>query len=167
MQAQGDSVSLEQIENLRAQYGLDKPLVVQYLKWIRNMLHGDFGMSLEWGRPVSELIGERLLLTIILAGSAMLLTWAIALPIGVYTAVRQHTVADYLFTFLGFLGLAIPDFLLALVLMYVAYAWFGANISGLFSPEYIDAPWSLARAFDLLKHLWVPSLVLGAAGAAA
>ena len=167
LQAQGDSVSLDQIEGLRAQYGLDKPLVVQYLKWVGNMLHGDLGMSLEWGRPVAELIGERLLLTIILACTAMLLTWAIAVPIGVYSAVRQHSVADYLFTFIGFLGLAIPDFLLALVLMYAAYAWFGANVSGLFSPEFIDAPWTMARIADLLKHLWVPSLVLGASGAAA
>jgi len=167
LQAQGDSVSIEQIASLREQYGLDKPLAVQYFKWIGNMFRGDFGMSLEWGRPVGDLIGERLLLTIVVAASAMLFTWAIAIPVGIYSAVRQHSVGDYAFTLLGFLGLAIPDFLLALVLMYVSYAWLGVNISGLFSPKYIDAPWSLARVGDLLKHLWIPSIVLGAAGSAA
>lgn len=167
LQAQGDAVSQEQIAGLREQYGLDKPLVVQYLKWIGNMLHGDFGMSLEWGKPVLELIGGRMLLTIIVAFSAMLFTWAVALPIGIYSAVRQHSIGDYACTLIGFLGLAIPDFLLALLLMFGCYAWLGINVSGLFSPSYIDAPWSWARGWDLLQHLWIPSLVLGAAGAAA
>jgi peptide/nickel transport system permease protein len=167
LQSQGDPTSQELIDALREQYGLDKPLYIQYFKWIGGVLQGDFGMSLEWGEPVSKLIGERLLLTIILACSAMLLTWIIALPIGVYSAVHQRSFGDYVFTLIGFMGLAIPDFLLALILMFGCYSLFGINISGLFSPEYIDAPWSLGRAFDLFKHLWIPSLVLGAAGAAA
>ena len=167
LQAQGDTVSLQQVEGLRAQYGLDRPLVVQYLNWIGNMFRGDFGMSLEWGRPVSELIGERLLLTIAVACAAMLFTWALAIPIGVYSAVRQRSWGDYTVTLVGFLGLAIPDFLLAMVIMYISYAWFGWDMSGLFSPAYIDAPWSMGRVFDLLTHLWIPSLVLGASGTAA
>jgi peptide/nickel transport system permease protein len=167
LQSQGDSVAQDQIEALREQYGLDRPLYVQYLKWIGGVLQGDFGRSLEWDVPVSDLLGQPLLHTIILASSAMLLTWMIALPIGVYSAVRQRSIGDYLFTFIGFLGLAIPDFMLALLLMFGCYSLFGINVSGLFSPEYIDAPWSWARVFDLFKHLWIPSLVLGASGAAA
>jgi peptide/nickel transport system permease protein len=167
LQAQGDPGAKEQGDALRVEYGLDRPLHVQYLKWIGNVMRGDFGMSFEWGRPVSELVGERLFLTIIVASSAMLFTWAIAVPIGIYSAVRQRSLGDYTFTFVGFLGLAIPDFLLALLLMFGCYSWFGINVSGLFSPEYIDAPWSWARVADLLKHLWIPSLVLGASGAAA
>ena len=167
LQAQGDTVSLQQVEALRAQYGLDRSLVVQYLNWIGNVLRGDFGMSLEWGRPVSELISERLLLTIAVACAAMLFTWAMAIPIGVYSAVRQRSWGDYTVTLVGFLGLAIPDFLLAMVLMYISYAWLGWDVSGLFSPEYIDAPWSMGRVLDLLAHLWIPSLVLGASGTAA
>jgi peptide/nickel transport system permease protein len=167
LQSQGDSVAQDQIEALREQYGLDQPLYMQYLKWIGGVLQGNFGRSLEWDVPVSDLLGQPLLHTIILASSAMLLTWIIALPIGVYSAVRQRSIGDYVFTFIGFLGLAIPDFMLALLLMFGCYSLFGINVSGLFSPEYIDAPWSWGRIFDLFKHLWIPSLVLGASGAAA
>jgi peptide/nickel transport system permease protein len=142
LQSQGDSVAQDQIEALREQYGLDQPLYMQYLKWIGGVLQGNFGRSLEWDVPVSDLLGQPLLHTIILASSAMLLTWIIALPIGVYSAVRQRSIGDYVFTFIGFLGLAIPDFMLALLLMFGCYSLFGINVSGLFSPEYIDAPWS-------------------------
>lgn len=166
LRAQGDPVSMEQIEALRKQYGLDRPITEQYGLWMWNMLHGDFGVSLDYNRPVSELIGERLFLTIVVTLSAMLFTWALAIPIGIYSAVRQHSIGDYVFTFIGFIGVAIPGFLLALVLMYGAYAWFGLSVDGLFSDEYIEAEWSLARVWDLLSHLWVPALVLGAAGTA-
>lgn len=166
LEAQGDAASYEQIEVLRRQYGLDRPIYAQYGKWVWNMLHGDFGISLEWNRPVLELIGERLPLTVAVALSAILFTWTLAVPIGIYSAVRQRSPGDYLFTLLGFIGLAVPHFLLALVLMYAAYAWFGTSIGGLFSPGFEDAPWSLARFWDLLKHLWIPAIVLGAAGTA-
>lgn len=166
LRAQGDPVSMDQIEALRKQYGLDRPITEQYGLWMWNMLHGDFGVSLDYNRPVSELIGERLFLTIVVTLSAMLFTWALAIPIGIYSAVRQHSIGDYVFTFIGFIGVAIPGFLLALVLMYGAYAWFGLSVDGLFSDEYIEADWSLARVWDLLSHLWVPALVLGAAGTA-
>lgn len=166
LRAQGDPVSMEQVEALRKQYGLDRPITEQYGLWMWNMLHGDFGVSLDYNRPVSELIGERLFLTIVVTLSAMVFTWALAIPIGIYSAVRQHSIGDYVFTFIGFIGVAIPGFLLALVLMYGAYAWFGLSVDGLFSDEYIQADWSLARVWDLLSHLWVPAIVLGAAGTA-
>jgi len=166
LRAQGDAVSMEQIESLREQYGLDRPIMEQYGLWMWNMLHGDFGVSLDYNRPVSELIGERLFLTIVVTLSAMVFTWMLAIPIGIYSAVRQHSAGDYVFTFIGFIGVAIPGFLLALVLMYGAYAWFGLSVDGLFSDEYIEADWSLARVWDLLSHLWVPAIVLGAAGTA-
>jgi len=167
LQAQGDPVTQDMVADLRTRYGLDRPLIVQYGKWVWGMLHGDFGMSFERGRPVRELIGERLLLTVVVALAAVLFTWVLAIPIGVYSAVRQHSVGDYVFTLIGFIGLAVPEFLLALVLMYCAYAWFDINITGLFSPNYVDAPWSLARVWDLLLHLGVPTVVLGIAGTAA
>ena len=166
LEAQGDTVSLDELEGLRRQYGLDKPMYVQYVTWVWNMLHGDFGTSMEWNRPVSDLIGERLLLTMAVAATAVLFTWILAIPIGIYSAVRQHSIGDYVFTFFGFLGLAVPHFLLALILMYVAYAWFGISIGGLFSSEFVDAPWSLARFWDLLRHLWIPAVILGTAGTA-
>lgn len=166
LEAQGDPVSDLQVAGLRKQYGLDRPMPVQYLIWVGNMLQGEFGVSLEWNRPVSQLIGERLFLTVVVALAAVLFMWIMAIPIGIYSAVRQRSIGDYVFTFVGFIGLAIPDFLLALVLMYFAFAWFDASVGGLFSPEYIDQPWSFGRAVDMLKHLWVPAIVLGTAGTA-
>ena len=166
LEAQGDPVSDLQVAGLRKQYGLDHPMPVQYLIWVGNMLQGEFGVSLEWNRPVSQLIGERLFLTVVVALAAVLFMWIMAIPIGIYSAVRQHSIGDYVFTFVGFIGLAIPDFLLALVLMYFAFAWFDASVGGLFSPEYIDQPWSFGRAVDMLKHLWLPTIVLGTAGTA-
>jgi peptide/nickel transport system permease protein len=166
LRQQGDRVSLEQAAALRAQYGLDRPIYVQYGLWVGNMLRGDFGVSLHYNEPVSKLIGERLLLTVILSLAAVLFTWILAVPIGIYSAVRQHSVGDYLFTFVGFIGIAIPSFMLALLLMYGAYAWFGLSVDGLFSDEFVEAEWSLARIWDLLKHLWVPGIILGAAGTA-
>jgi peptide/nickel transport system permease protein len=155
------------IPQLKAQYGLDQPFHVQYLLWIRNiLLKGDFGYSFEQKQPVSTLIWERLGLTIVLTSATLLFTWLLAIPVGVFSAVRQYSLGDYFFTFLGFIGLGIPNFLIALILMWIAFAYFDTSITGLFSEEYIDAPWSLARLADMLKHLWLPIIVLGLGGTA-
>ncbi len=165
-QASGDSVSMELAENLRRQYSLDKPMYIQYFRWVEQMTKGNFGVSFEWRRPVKEVIGDRLMYTVIVAGSAILFTWALALPIGIYSAVRKYSLGDYIATFIGFIGLAVPDFLLALLLMYMGFEFFDANIGGLFSPEYQTAPWSLAKFWDMVKHLWLPAIVLGLSGTA-
>jgi peptide/nickel transport system permease protein len=164
LEASGDIVTDQEAENLKRQYGLDRPVTMQYVKWVSQIMRGNFGMSMEWRRPVGDLIGERLALTVLLTLAALVLTWILALPAGIYSAVRQYSPADYAITFLGLVGLAVPNFLLALVVMYLGFRYFGANVGGLFSPEYIDAPWSLARCWDLMKHLWLPALILGAAG---
>jgi peptide/nickel transport system permease protein len=133
---------------------------------MKQVLVGRFGMALEWGKPVSEVIGDRLWLTMIVSVAAVLLTWLLALPIGIYSAVRQYSAGDYVATFVGFVGLAVPSFMLALVIMYLGFRYFGANIGGLFSDEFAEAPWTWARAWDLAKHLPVPALILGLAGTA-
>lgn len=166
LMATGTLVTQDEAENLRIQYGLNQPIYVQYAKWLWLVLQGNFGVSMEWRRPVMEVIGDRLLLTVLLALAAVMFTWILAIPIGIYSAVRQYSVGDYVCTFIGFIGLAVPNFLLALVIMYLAFAYFGASIGGLFSTEYQDAPWSLARVWDLLKHLWVPAIILSTAGTA-
>ncbi|CAN5395042.1 ABC transporter permease [soil metagenome] len=157
----GTSVSAETAENLRQQYGLGQPFFVQYGKWMRQVATGNFGVSMQWQRPVSEVIGDRLALTMIVSIFALMLTWALALPIGIYSAVRQYSIADYFFTFVGFIGLAVPSFLLALILMYFGFTLFDANIGGLFSPEYQVAPWSWGKFMNLLAHMPIPALVLG------
>ena len=162
----GDLIDQSVIDELRARYGLDQPLVIQYLKWMRGVFVGDFGQSFEWDMPVRDLIGERLLLTIVVSTASILFTYLVAVPIGVYSATHQYAAGDYLFTFFGFLGLATPNFLLALVLMFFFYYTFGLSIGGLFSPEFANAAWSLARVFDMLKHLLVPVIVIGTAGTA-
>ena len=164
--ASGSTVSVEQGEAMRREYGLDRPLVVQYARWMGRVLQGDFGVSMAWRRPVTEVIGDRLWLTMIVSVSALFLTWIIALPIGIYSAMRQYSFWDYLFTTLGFIGLAIPNFLLALILMYLGFRYLGLNVGGLFSAEYIQAPWSWARIWDLTKHLPLPAAVLALAGTA-
>ncbi len=166
MASMGSVVTDEEAQNLRIQYGLGQPIYVQYWKWMKQIAEGNFGFSMEWRRPVTEVIGERLWLTVIVAVSALLLTWALALPIGIYSAVRQYSLGDYAATFVGFIGLAVPNFLLALVLLYLGFTVFNAHIGGLFSPELQDAPWSLERVWDLLKHLPIPALILGLAGTA-
>ena len=166
MASMGSMVSDEEAQTLRLQYGLGEPMYVQYLKWMRQVIRGNFGMSMEWRRPVTEVIGERLWLTVAVSVSALILTWVLALPIGIYSAVRQYSVGDYAATFIGFIGLAVPNFLLALVILYLGFTLFNANIGGLFSPEYQDAPWSWARLWDLLGHLPIPALILGLAGTA-
>jgi peptide/nickel transport system permease protein len=166
MAATGSVVTEQEAENLRIQYGLGQPMYVQYYKWVTLIAQGNFGMSMEWRRPVTEVIGDRLWLTVVVSVAALILTWILALPIGIYSAVRQYSPGDYAATFVGFIGLAVPNFLLALVLLYLGFALFNAHIGGLFSLEYQDAPWSWARAWDLLKHLPIPALILGLAGTA-
>jgi peptide/nickel transport system permease protein len=166
MSASGSFVSQQDADALRHEYGLDQPIWVQYLRWMRMVLRGNFGMALEWQRPVSEVIGDRLWMTMVVSVAAIILTWGLALPIGVYSAVRQYSVGDYVATFIGFIGLAVPSFLLALVLMYVGFKYFNASIGGLFADEFAEAPWSLAKAWDLVKHLPLPAMILGLAGTA-
>lgn len=157
----GDAVDEALVAALKKQYGLDQPLYVQYFKWISGIFRGDFGYSFEWNQPVGDLIGERLLLTMVVSISSLLFAWAVALPIGIYSAVRQYSVFDYIFTLIGFLGLSVPGFMLALVLMYLANRYLGLSVGGLFSPEFVDAPWSWARVVDLLKHLLIPMVIVG------
>jgi peptide/nickel transport system permease protein len=166
MASMGSVVSDEEAQNLRIQYGLGQPIYVQYFKWMKLVVQGNFGMSMEWRRPVTEVIGDRLWLTVVVSVAALLLTWVLALPIGIYSAVRQYSVGDYFATFIGFIGLAVPNFLLALVILYFGFILFNANIGGLFTPELQDAPWSGAKVWDLLKHLPVPAVILGLAGTA-
>jgi len=164
--ASGDHVDAALEAALRRRYGLDQPIYVQYFKWVSGMLRGDFGYSFEWNRPVSQLIGERLALTMVVSASSLLFAWMVALPIGVISAVRQYSFFDYFFTFIGFIGLAVPNFVLALVLMYTANRYLGVSVGGLFSAEYADAPWSIGKVIDLLKHLWIPIVIVGTAGTA-
>ena len=166
LSASGSSVSAEEARGLRVLYGLDQPIYIQYAKWMSRVLVGDFGESMEWHRPVAEVIGDRLWLTITLSLAALILTWGIALPLGIYSAVRQYSVMDYILTTISFIGLAVPNFLLALVIMYFAFVLFGANVGGLFSSEFDLAPWSLAKVWDLTKHLPLPAIILALAGTA-
>jgi peptide/nickel transport system permease protein len=147
--------------------GLNDPIIVQYWRWISDIVfRGDFGQSLEWNAPVGTLIWDRLGLTLAISTLSMLFTWAIAIPVGVYSATRQYSVFDYLFTVFGFLGKGIPDFLLALVLMWIGFAYMQIDVGGLFSPEYQTAPWSFDKVINLLSHLWIPIVVLATGGAA-
>jgi peptide/nickel transport system permease protein len=153
--------------DLRARFGLDQPMIVQYLKWISGiLLRGDFGLSFEWQQPVGDLIWERMALTLVLTFSTLLATWGIALPIGVFSAVKKYSIGDYIVTFFSFLGLAIPSFLLALVLMYIAAVEYGQEVGGLFSEHYLNASWSFGKIVDLMKHLWLPVIILAVSGTA-
>lgn len=162
----GSSISADQIAALRHQYGLDQPFVVQYLLWMQNLFHGDFGLSLEYQRPNADLIGEQIGLTIALALFSFVLTWAISVPAGIYSATHPRSLGDHVLTVINYVGVATPNFMLALILMWVAFAYFDISVTGLYSPEFVDAPWSLARVGDLLGHIWLPALVLGIAGTA-
>jgi len=166
LQETGEEVDEAVIESLRVRYGLDQPMPLQYWKWISGVVVGDFGQSFAMNKPVSELIWERLGLTVTISLVTLVFTWIVAIPIGIYSATHQYKLSDYFFTFLGFVGMATPAFLLALVMMYLSYRWFGAGVGGLFSDEFVGAPWSWAKGVDLLKHLWVPVVVLGVAGTA-
>ena len=160
-------------KELRAYLGLDKPMITRYWMWVWNLAHGDLGRSIAvWSdatssqKPVKHVIGDRLWMTVVLTGFTILVTWSFAIPVGIYSAVRHHTIGDYTFTFLGFTGLAVPDFLLGLVLMYIAFAYFDQSVGGLFSADQTNAPWSLDKFIDLLNHLWIPAVVLGTSGTA-
>ena len=164
--ASGSSMDRAQIDALRTLYGLDQPMVVQYFKWLGRMLTGDLGVSLDWQRPISELIGDRLTLTLLLGLGTFIFTWMIAIPIGILSATRKYSFFDYFFTVFNYIGVATPTFLTALVLMWISFKYYGISITGLFSPEYVDAPWSVDRSIDLLKHLWLPIVILGMDGTA-
>lgn len=164
--AMGEYAPEQQIAAMREHYGLGEPIYVQYVKWMRGVLQGDFGRSLQWGVPVRVMLEDRIGLTVLVGLSSILFMWAVAIPIGVYSATRQYSLLDYVFTFLGFLGLATPNFLLALVLMWIGWSVFGQNVGGLYSPEYKGAPWSLDKFWDLLKHLWIPMIIIGTSWAA-
>ena len=163
----GETVTESDMIALRHQFGLDKPAPIRYFNWISDIvLHGDFGESFLYNVPVTNVIGSRFWLTMALALGALLLTYAIAIPIGIYSAVYRHSTGDYVATFIGYIGLAIPNFMLALVMLYFSVTVLGSSAGGLFSPEFEDAPWSTARFVDLVKHLWVPIVVLGTANTA-
>ena len=165
---QGEGIDTQQLVALKQAYGLGQPVYVQYWKWItRIVLHGDFGQSLEWKQPVSTLVWQRMGVTLALTVSALIFTWLLAIPIGVYSARHQYSKGDYFFTFLGFLGLSVPGFMIALVLMWVAFRYLGQDVGGLFSPQYRSAPWSVGKVINLLEHYWIPLVVVGLSGMAA
>jgi len=163
----GEYIEESELAYLKERYGLDQPMHVQYWKWVTGIiLRGDFGYSFELRRPVRDVIWQRLALTFVISLSTFIFIWIVAFPIGIYSAVRQYSIGDYFWTFVGFIGLATPNFLLALVLMFLGFKYFGFSVSGLFSPGFVDAPWGWAKIADLLQHLWVPVVVLGTAGTA-
>src|ERR1700704_2718433 len=162
----GSSISADQIAALRHQYGLDQPFVVQYFLWMQNLFHGDFGLSLEYQRPNADLISEQIGLTIALALFSFVLTWAISVPAGIYSATHPRSLGDHVLTVINYIGVATPNFMLALILMWLAFAYFDINVTGLCSPEYADQPWSFGKFVDLLGHIWLPAVVLGIAGTA-
>lgn len=161
LEEQGTRASLDQIEALKHRYGLDKPIHMRYLRWIWAFVRGDMGFSMLWDLPVSQLVFERIPLTFVISLSTTLLIWIVAFPIGVYSAVSQYSLADYIFTAISFIGLGIPDFVFALVLLWFAYSKFGIVLTGLFSRPYLQAPWTFGRVLDLLKHIWVPIMIIG------
>jgi peptide/nickel transport system permease protein len=158
--------SAADLARLRADYGLDQPIAVRYARWAWNVLHGDFGRSLDWGRPVAELIGERLGLTLALAGMALVLAWAISLPIGVYCAAHRGSLGDYLFSTFGMVGVAIPNFLMSLAALYIAFRYFNTDLGELQSARYLNAPPGIGKGFDLFVHLLVPAFILALASTA-
>jgi peptide/nickel transport system permease protein len=166
LRSQGNEIAQDQAEALRRQYGLDQPLYMQYLKWAWKFLHGDMGRSFQWERPVADLIKERIGLTVLVSMVALLFTYIIAVPIGIYSAVRQYSPADYLFTVVGFIGVSVPDFLLALVLIVWMYKSFGVSVAGLYSAQFKGEPWTWAKIVDLIKHLPMPIIVIGMSGTA-
>ena len=166
LQAQGEAVDPQKLAYLREMYGLDRPEWQQYLYWVWGLLHGDMGYSFAYNLPVTQVVGDRLWLTFIVSITTILFTWIVAFPIGIYSATHQYSWSDYGLTFLGFVGLATPNFLLALVLLYLANTWFGISIGGLMDDRFIGAPWSLAKLGSVLAHLWIPVIVIGTSGTA-
>ena len=167
LQSQGESIDPKRIEFLRQEYGFDKPMHERYVHWVWGMVQGDFGYSFEYRLPVRDVIGDKLFLTMIVSFFTVLFTWIIAFPIGVYSATHQYSWGDYGLTFVGLIGLATPNFLLALVLLYFANVWFGTSIGGLMDPQYLDQPWTWGKTQSVLEHLWIPVVVVGTSGTAA
>jgi len=166
LKAQGEVVDPKKVEFLRAQYGLDKSMSEQYFVWVSGLLQGDFGYSFEFNLPVSEVVGDRLWLSMLLNFSTVIFVYLVAFPIGVYSATHQYSWGDHGLTFIGFIGLATPNFLLALILLYFANVWFGTSIGGLMEPRFIDQPWTYDKVMSVLAHLWVPVVVIGTSGTA-
>jgi peptide/nickel transport system permease protein len=163
----GVTLDQAEIDRLTRMYGLDRPMHEQYFKWITGIVtRFDFGYSFQWNQPVNQIIGSRIGMTFFIAMLSFIVCWSFAIPVGVFVAVKQYSIADYIFTFFGFIGLAVPGFLLALVMMYASYAWFGIRVGGLFSPEMEIQPWSVAKFIDLLKHIWLPVIILAIGGTA-
>ncbi len=166
LQSQGEAVDLQKIAFLKAQYGFDKPIWEQYLYWAGGLLRGDLGYSFAYNLPVSDVVGDRLFLTIVVSVATVVFTYVVAFPIGIYSATHQYSWSDHTLTLVGFLGLATPNFLLALVLLYLANVYLGLSIGGLMDPHYLDAPWSVGKALSVLSHLWIPVIVIGLSGTA-
>jgi peptide/nickel transport system permease protein len=166
LQAQGEAVDPAKIEFLKQQYGLDQPIYVQYAEWAWGLLQGDLGFSFEYNLPVSDVVGDRLWLSLVLNFSTVIFIYIVSFPIGIYSATRQYSWGDYGFTLLGFLGLAMPNFLFALILLYYANVFFGTSIGGLMDPEYINQGWSLDKIISVIEHLWAPVVVIGTSGTA-
>ena len=166
LQSQGSAVDPSKIAALRAQYGLDQPFMMQYLTWLGGLLHGDLGYSFEYDLPVSQMVGDKLLLTMVLSISTILFIWIVSFPIGIYSATHQYSLTDYFFTFMGFIGLATPSFLFALVLLYFGHVWFHISIGGLMEATYLDQQWSWDKVRSVLAHLWIPVIVIGTSGTA-
>ncbi|MCK4314467.1 MAG: ABC transporter permease, partial [Anaerolineae bacterium] len=162
----GDRSAETRIEEYRAKYGLDKPLLTRYWMWASKFVKGDFGDSFQFERPVKDILGERLLMTILLAGFSLAVMWAVAIPLGVYSAVNQYSLGDQIMTTIAFIGMGMPNFLLALLVLFFAVVVLDADITGLFSREFRDAPWSLAKLWDLFKHMWIPALIAAVTGSA-
>jgi peptide/nickel transport system permease protein len=166
LQASGENVDMKQIETLRAEYGFDKPPIERYFVWLAGMLHGDFGYSFEYQLPVSDVVGDRLWLTVLVSFVTIIFTWLVAFPIGIYSATHQYSWSDYGLTFLGLIGLATPNFLLALVFMYFANILFGTSLGHLMDSQFLNEPMSWAKAKSILAHIWIPVIIIGAAGTA-
>ncbi|MGC8971623.1 MAG: ABC transporter permease [bacterium] len=166
MKMSGIELAEDQAAQLARLYGLDKPLYIQYFIWMKNLLHGNLGRSFQWNKPVNEILAERVPFSMLISIMSTIFVWTTAIPIGIYSALRQYSTFDYIFTFLGFIGLSMPGFLLALILMWFFYSSFGISITGLFSPQYITAPWSIAKVIDMLKHIWLPVIIIGISGTA-
>ncbi|WP_455270517.1 ABC transporter permease [Rhizobium herbae] len=166
LRAQGEAVDMAEIEELRAQYGFDRPPILRYFHWVAGLVQGDYGYSFEYQLPVNEVVGDRLWLTVLVSFVTILFTWLIAFPIGIYSATHQYSWGDYGLTFLGLIGIAIPNFMFALILMYFANIWFGTSIGHLMDQKYLAEPMSWAKVKSILEHLWIPVLIVGTAGTA-
>ncbi|CAG7597776.1 Nickel transport system permease protein NikB [Paenibacillus solanacearum] len=167
LELSGSKVDASTIISLKQQYGLDQPMYMQYFIWMKNIiLHGDLGRSFQWNLPVSQVIGERLGLTMAISVLTLIFVWVVAIPIGIYSATHQYSILDYVFTFIGFIGLAVPGFLIALILVYAVFVNTGLSITGLFSPEFQDAPWSWDKIVNMMQRIWLPIVVIGMSGTA-